>query len=353
MLSADRTSLVFTRLEYIISAVYCHQITVVTAIKSMSRNMFIDAASQIYFKCKQLLLKKKNFLREDPDFFWMQNLSRFQCIRRWLFRQRDISNLVNASMNTSSSTNSAIFTDDPLSIVHKTLYQDGYYQGIRLTPVVLKSLLKFAEEQPCYGDRNHNLKFWINQRSQIEKSLGRSLYVASYLDSHETCKAFQQLRQDAIINAIAAQYLGQEPKYHRGELLWSFPRISTYAEKMSLAQVMHCDINDYRTVKFFFYLTDVDSDSGPHIYLKGSHLNRSLWHQILGQHIASIPDEVLIQKYGSDRRRTIYGSAGFGFAADPYTLHQGSTPHKKPRLLLQFEFGIKQYKVWYFKRPTA
>jgi hypothetical protein len=38
---------------------------------------------------------------------------------------------------------------------------------------------------------------------------------------------------------------------------WSFPSTPTRAERVSTAQVFHCDINEDRTVELFFYLTDV------------------------------------------------------------------------------------------------
>ncbi|MEM7793736.1 MAG: hypothetical protein AAF579_04690 [Cyanobacteria bacterium P01_C01_bin.118] len=235
-----------------------------------------------------------------------------------------------------------------MPIIHTMLLQDGYYQGIKLDPSLVDALLLFAHTTVCYGDRDPNIKFLISQQQQIESTLGRRLKCASYFDSHESCDAFQQLKQDPILQAIAAEYLGCQPKYQRGELAWNFPGPTTEANKLATAQVLHCDVNDYRTVKFFFYLTDVDLDSGPHVYIERSHHGRSLWHQMLGQRIASIPDQRLVQHYGTEHVMTVCGEAGFGFAGDPYVLHQGTTPKTHPRLLLQLEFGINTYKTWYF-----
>jgi len=42
----------------------------------------------------------------------------------------------------------------------------------------------------------------------------------------------------------------------------------------------HYDLEDYRFIKFMFYLTDVDLFNSPHhIYVKGSHEKKKLGYQ--------------------------------------------------------------------------
>lgn len=305
--------------------------------------------SKVSLKSSKFLAKNKRFFSEDPNFFWMQYFARFQFVREWSARQHFESKDVDESVISSAS----VSIDHKLGDVHKILWNDGYYQGIRLASEPLDTLLHFAKTHPCYGDRDPEIQFTIDQQKQVESELGRSFKIASYFDSHESCETFQKLKQDPLLRAIAAEYLGHEPKYHRGELMWSFPQAVTQEEKIALAQVLHCDINDYKTVKFFFYLTEVDLESGPHVYVKGSHRNRNLWHQLIGQSIASIPDESLIQNYGEEHVVTACGPAGFGMVGDPYVLHRGITPSKRARLLLQLEFGMNSYKTWYFSVPNS
>lgn len=292
------------------------------------------------------LAKNKRFFVEDPRFFWMKHLARFKAFRTKHNSKDYFTDSKDSTVKTP--TGAGLFTQHPLPVIHRMLWQDGYYQGLRLDSSLIDSLLLFAQTHSCYGDRDPNIKFMISQQQQIESALGRHLKCASYFNSHVACDAFQQLKQNPILQSIAAEYLGRQPKYQRSELAWNFPTPSTEASKLANAQVLHCDVNDYRTVKFFFYLTDVDVDSGPHIYIQRSHHSRSLWHQLLGQRIASIPDQQLVQRYGAEHVMTVCGPAGFGFVGDPYVLHQGTTPNKHPRLLLQLEFGINTYKTWYF-----
>lgn len=286
----------------------------------------------------------QSVFKKDANFFWMRNFARFEVIRDWATRDNG-----SAKPFIQNSSSDCVDVGDSLEVVRQRFQEDGYYEGLRLMPDALKSLLNFAYSHPCYADRKPELQFNVNQLQAFEAKLGRSIKLAGYMDAHETCEVFQKLKRDPMILAIAASYLGREPKYHRGEIAWSFPSSNpTEAEKLAAAQVMHCDINDYKTVKFFFYLTDVDSGAGPHVYLRGSHKNRKPMHQLLGQRVASIPDETLVATYGEDNERMVCGEAGFGFVGDPYTFHKGSTPTEKPRLLLQLEFGVNKYKTWYF-----
>ncbi|MEO0407560.1 MAG: hypothetical protein AAF289_09440 [Cyanobacteria bacterium P01_A01_bin.135] len=270
-------------------------------------------------------------------------MARFVKIRQWVASYKPSGQqfvLSNSSKNVTLDTS---FTD-----ACERLEQDGYYQGLRLSPSILSELVDFAHINPCYANRQPHLKFYLHNREKMEAELQRPIKIAGYFNTHESCPAFQALKQDPVILGLAANYLGHEPKYHRGEIAWSFPRPASGAEQLAAAQVLHCDINDYKTVKLFFYLTDVDAGCGPHVYLRGTHRGRRPLHQLLGQRCANIADEQLIETYGSDRVTEVHGPAGFGFAGDPYTFHKGVLPSRQPRLLLQLEFGICHYKTWYF-----
>ncbi|MGB3200469.1 MAG: hypothetical protein WBA99_06185 [Nodosilinea sp.] len=232
--------------------------------------------------------------------------------------------------------------------VAKLIQTHGYYVGFSLRSSILQDLLTFAQTAPCYANRNPALPFYIQNKEQFEQTLGAPLLVAGYLDTHETHDAYQKLKTDPYLLDVASQYLNHSAIYMRGELAWGFPAPNTLAEKINTARVYHCDINDFKTIKFFFYLTEVEEGDGPHVYIKGTHRHRRFDHQWIGQGCAAIDDETLMEIYGRDRVHVVTGPAGLGFAGDPYCLHKGSVPCHRPRLLLQLEFGIYPYRIWYF-----
>jgi len=305
----------------------------------------------VAFPGKVIKVLRKHFgcFAADPRFYWMRILARFQIVRNSI-TQGNICFSDGHTIAISPSKDLSI--QSPFPVLCQILKEEGYYQGLQLSPAMLSAFLQFAETMPCYANRDPQLPFLIHERDALATKLDKPIVLASYLNTHESFPAFEALKTNALVLAIASAYLGCEPQYQRGELAWSFPITSTDAEKMAAAQVFHCDINDYRTIKFFFYLSQVDWECGPHAYLKGSHRTRKWHHQLLGQRCAAIADEALIETYGSDAVTTVYGPAGFGFVGDPYAFHKGTAPTRHPRLLMQLEFGINTYKTWYFNTPS-
>jgi hypothetical protein len=304
---------------------------------------------RLYDKCTTSLQVNYSRFVQDQNFYWMTLFGRFEIVREWKTRKGTSAQSFEQVCDRSTSAQNLLTDDVAIATIADTLNQEGYYQGLRLSPQTLDALIQFANSHPCYANRNAQHPFYIHQQQQLTATLSEPLRLASYFGTHEDCAAFQRLKHDPVLLAIAERYLGCKPKYHRSEIAWSFPGDATETDKIQAAQVFHCDINDYKTLKFFFYLTDVTPDCGPHRYLAGTNHHRKLKHQLLGQRCAGIPDEVLLQTYGVDKLKTVCGSAGFGFVGDPYTFHKGTIPTQSPRLLLQLEFGVNQYKTWYFQ----
>lgn len=294
------------------------------------------------------LSRNYRYAAKDPRFFAMKTLARFEAARTLAKRVSSIPPGTLALAPPDSAC-VAIASEEESDTIVDTLEREGYYVGLRLVPSALEGLLRRCATTRCYADRRKDTAFLIGDREKTETELGKSFKLASYFDMQESWDEFQVVRDSPFLRRIAAGYLGAEPVYLRSELCWSFARTSSVTEKIACAQVFHCDINDFRTLKFFFYLTDVDLDSGPHSYIKKTAGGgRTLFHQFLGQRCASLPDDELVESYGKENVRTICGPAGLGFAGDPYYFHRGDTPVRGSRLLLQMEFGYRRYRTWYF-----
>ncbi len=294
--------------------------------------------------------KVKTILRllwGDPKFLVMSWLARFIAIREWVARRGKYLPPAVLDATVIHETEMACPLMSPGQVA-QLIRTNGYYVGFSLQPSILQGLLTFAKTTPCYANRNPSQPFYIQHRDKIEQDLGSPLLVAGYLDSHESCRAYQKIKHDPYLLAIASHYLNHPAVYLRGELAWGFPAPTTLEDEIKTARVYHCDINDFKTIKFFFYLTEVGEGEGPHVYMAGTHRTRTFGHQCLGQGCAAIADETLAETYGGDRVQVVTGAAGLGFAGDPYCLHKGTVPTANSRLLLQLEFGITPYRIWYF-----
>jgi hypothetical protein len=144
------------------------------------------------------------------------------------------------------------------------------------------------------------------------------------------CPHILALANSPSLLCLAGHYIGCKPTLSALGMRWSFPG----SEASSILQKFHRDSEDWRFVKIFVYLTDVDAGSGPHIYVRGSHLENGS----LRAH--SYSDEGVEGAYGADSIINVTGPAGFGFAADTAGIHKGAVPLRRNRCLLQFQYSL-------------
>ena len=113
-------------------------------------------------------------------------------------------------------------------------------------------------------------------------------------------------------------------------------------DRSDAAQKYHMDVDDYRFIKFFFYLTDVDENGGPHVVVKGTHKHKKFAHQLKLQRFS---DQEMVTEYGADKVDVLCGLAGYGFIEDTLCFHKGYPPLNRDRLVLQVEFGLRDYGI--------
>jgi hypothetical protein len=295
-------------------------------------------------KAKTYAERNYQCLVNEPKLFLMRKSARFELVRDAVELGSRIGSR-SACPAANGNPEKTLFPDLDVERTVNELRSDGLSLNLQLPSSIVQELVQFAVASPCYGDRDPSLEFYIDRRSELEATLGRSLRIGSYLDTHRTHPTFQALITDPKILAIASHYLSTPvPKYLTSEIAWSFPAPADSYEELKAAQVYHYDIDDYKCIKFFFYLTDVDEHSGPHACIRKSHRNKKLMHQILGQRCASIQDERLLEMYGRDNAELICGSSGSGFVEDVFCFHKGVPPQHQTRLMLQFEYTMSHYE---------
>jgi uncharacterized protein YcgL (UPF0745 family) len=277
-------------------------------------------------------------LTKNPRWLLMRKTARFKIIRslvRYFFRERVKSYF---TINTSNS----YFADIDVHKVINNLQNQGLYLGINLPESVVQEIVEFAEATPCYGNRQLEFGFFYHQKEYIETQLGKRFVVANYFNTALLCPAIKNLQNDPKLLAIAARYLNAQPVHLGNDMWWSFAGDLKYHQKSKAAQLFHYDLDDYHFLKFFFYLTDVDEQSGSHVCVCGSHNNKKMSHlwQRNGER-----EQDIIDYYGLKSLVSICGKAGFGFAEDPLCFHKGITPTHRDRLILQIEFATTDYRM--------
>lgn len=143
------------------------------------------------------------------------------------------------------------------------------------------------------------------------------------------CPHVIELMNRPDILGMAAAYLGCVPTISGLRIDWSYP-----GNGAGYVQQFHRDYDDWRFLKLFMYLTDVDDDSGPHEYVAGSHRG-------FGQLRATLYDpESLRKRYGAESLVRVHGPRGTLFMVDTWGIHKGNVPVSGPRMLLQIQYSI-------------
>lgn len=213
---------------------------------------------------------------------------------------------------------------DAQADLHNVFRRDGIRMMGRVDPEAVASILRqwAAFDRPPPGD----IQYWP-------------------IDDVLTIPELKTLALHPDITRVAAIHLGAEPKIIDVSLWRSnVPDQDTakfYAPDG--AQGWHRDVDDWRACKLFVYLTDVDHDTGPHMFVPGSH--RPEYFEARGM----APDRYF---YNGGRepgvaeiidmmpRMEIVGPAGLMFVANTYAFHRGRVPTKGPRLLFQVCYGL-------------
>jgi hypothetical protein len=155
--------------------------------------------------------------------------------------------------------------------------------------------------------------------------------MASYpLAAVLACPGLLAAINDPAILGIASEYLGCKPTISSIGIRWSFPSPASPAE----TQLFHRDPDDWRFLKLFVYLSDVDVQSGPHAYVLGSHQTAATLRAKPFRH------DALVRDYGRDNILVVTGAAGTTFIADTHGIHMGIPPSAGARLILQVQYSL-------------
>lgn len=144
--------------------------------------------------------------------------------------------------------------------------------------------------------------------------------------------ALRIVNDPKILSAVS-QVLGAKPTISYMAAWWSLPGHDEGEE----AQLFHRDFDDYRFVKLFVYLTDVDEESGPHVFVRGSHKNPALVAR------RRFTEEEVAANYPLDSQLVMTGGAATAFLENTFGLHRGFPPLSKPRLIFQALYSLSPY----------
>ena len=199
--------------------------------------------------------------------------------------------------------------------------------GALLTPEQCGELRNYFSGLPVFDDYRPETPPYLpdsdarNPESHIAHHNARDIVNAPYLF---------QLANDPRILDIASAFLGCKPTLGYIATWWSY----NTANGAQQAEKFHRDVDDWRFLKLFIYLTDVGARNGPHVFVTHSSASERLTE------IRRFDDKEVVSAFGQHNVLELTGHAGEGFLEDTYGIHKGKPVQEGVRLIFQAVYSM-------------
>ena len=201
-----------------------------------------------------------------------------------------------------------------------------------------RNMYEYFLTKPCYDFYGRHQKFDLANIPKNVK-LGRHTIKDNLL-----CPNIIELITNEKLTKVASSYLGCPATLSLVLPMWSFPQ--DVSEPINM-QLFHRDADDYKFVKFFVLLSDVELGEGEQVYVKRSHIEDNLPKDML--EIVRYSDEQVFKYFSHELAKTISGESGTSWFADTYGIHRGTVPRTKPRLILQLQYSYNPVPIFNYK----
>lgn len=294
---------------------------------------------RLWSKLKRKCLQYSYQAIADPKWFVMFCAARIQVLRTLaiLFTKHSSAQIYQDIYQGGNT----LFPSLAVNKVVEQLKEDGLFFGIYLPPDILHEILAFSTQVDYYANSNPKLKFTLSVKEKSELKYRQRFATANHIHSSILCPAIKKLENDSKLWEIASRYLETTPVLLDSQIRWVFPTSLPLNETVRGFFDFHYDLEDYRFIKFMFYLTDVSVSEGKHVFVKGSHRNKRLKDQFSLTRDST--DKNIINYYGHNNIKDIYGKAGCGFVEDFYCFHKLTLPMSRNRLILEIKFAMNSY----------
>lgn len=240
---------------------------------------------------------------------------------------------------------SLVAANTDVSEIVKNITENGFSEfQTSLSNEIIEKLVEFAthNEASILDTDAKGIKY-LPEKSKIDFLNIRSPRYQFEGKELANIPAVQNIIFDPIFTEIAGKYLKCEPILEFVTMWWSFP-FNNKATSQA-AQMYHFDMDRIKFLKFFFYLTDVNEENGPHCYIKKSHKRLSK----VVRKDKRLTDHELKNIFPNDYFKEFIGKKGTILAIDTRGLHKGKPLVKNARLLFQIQFSNSLFGAPYEK----
>lgn len=225
--------------------------------------------------------------------------------------------------------------DDPILVddAYKELKNFGIFSKFKIKDEIINKIKLKIQNKEFLVNRSLDKLTYKNRTCNT--------YIMRYHNPHFEINEVKQIALNTSILSLVEKYLGCNPIIQSTQIWWTFPYLNSQklpANPPGNEYGYHYDVDDYKFLKLFVYLTNVESDCGPHVYIENC--GKKTFSEYLDRRIS----EELVEKNYKKRVRVLTGKCGQGFIEDASFYHKGTNPlSKQGRCLLQIIYSINKW----------
>jgi Phytanoyl-CoA dioxygenase (PhyH) len=169
----------------------------------------------------------------------------------------------------------------------------------------------------------------------VEKEIPAPYSKLSYkAEDILSCAPLLRLANAPLILNAVSQILGARPSIAAYQAWWTLGENNTSGSHVHHDDVYHRDVDDWRFIKLFVYLTDTNERSGAHNFVLKSHTNAHFTRR------GAISDEDVNNTFPASDVRTITGSAGTVFLENTWGIHRPLLATEGRRLIFSVLYSM-------------
>jgi len=216
------------------------------------------------------------------------------------------------------------------------LNKNGIHKKFILKKNIINQILFESNKYKFFINRDKNSKIFLKQKKNNDK-----IYVCRFLNPHKKIKIINKIANNKFFLTVAREYLQTEPLIQSTQIWWTFSHMDenkNYINPPGNEFGYHYDVDDFKFLKLFFYLSDVGKYDGPHFFIKKNGPKK------INEYLNRRINDKIIQNQYKDRIISITGGKGTGFIEDTTNYHKGSNPKdKNSRGVLQIIYGVSKW----------
>ena len=298
------------------------------------KHFYLSLLTSLHFS------KNRSFIKQLKNFFIIFYIKFFCAFNFFRGKKKNI------YKDYHSINQENLFINEiELKKIIKKLDNLGFYENVFLNKETVNKIIKTVTKNNLSffskGKENNFLTFLgvLNENDNLEIIKNKGLenkisHIASIIKLNE-CQIIKELIKSNLFLNVAKNYIGSNKLEVTAECYISNPFLINEDQKKDNAQYYHYDLDYKRFLKIFLYLTDVNEESGPHIFIEGTHKKKKIKH-ILSERISDIE---IKENYDDKLKKIILGEKGKVIFEDTFGLHKGLSPKNKSRIMIVIQYG--------------